>query len=188
MKAIETPLSGCWIIQNSLVADERGYFFESFNHQKFADATGWTGQFVQDNESQSSANVVRGMHLQLGQHAQAKLVRVLHGRVLDVALDLRPHSPTFGQHFAIELSDDNARQLFVPRGFAHGFSVLSPSATFFYKCDNYYNKNSELGIHPYDSQLGINWQVSRENAILSAKDAVAQSWQQALSIFTQQTH
>ena len=181
MNAIETPLSGCWIIENSLVADPRGYFFEGYNQQKFAKATGWQGQFVQDNQSQSNANVVRGMHLQLGEYGQAKLVRVLHGRVLDVALDLRPDSPTFGQHFSIELSDDNARQLFIPRGFGHGFSVLSPSATFFYKCDNYYHKDSELGIDPYDPELSIDWQVRKEDAILSAKDQVAHSWQKALT-------
>jgi dTDP-4-dehydrorhamnose 3,5-epimerase len=105
----------------------------------------------------------------------------LHGRVLDVALDLRPDSPTFGQHFSIELSDDNARQLFIPRGFGHGFSVLSPSATFFYKCDNYYHKDSELGIDPYDPELSIDWQVRKEDAILSAKDQAAHSWQKALT-------
>jgi dTDP-4-dehydrorhamnose 3,5-epimerase len=187
MKVIPTPLSGCLVIENTIISDTRGYFLEGFNQAKFAAATGWQGQFVQDNQSQSNANVVRGIHLQLGQHGQAKLVRVLHGRVLDVALDLRPDSPTFGQHFSIELSDDNARQLLIPRGFAHGFSVLSPSATFFYKCDNYYHKDSELGIDPYDPQLGIDWQISKQDAILSAKDQVAQSWQQALAKL-QQTH
>jgi dTDP-4-dehydrorhamnose 3,5-epimerase len=180
MKVLETPLKGCFVVENQMLGDARGYFFEGFNHQKFAAATGWHGQFVQDNQSESAQNVVRGMHLQLGRYGQAKLVRVLKGRVLDVALDLRPASPTFGQHFAIELADDNRHQLFIPREFAHGFSVLSDTATFFYKCDNYYYKESELGIAPYDAQLGIDWKIAERNAILSAKDQVAQSWAEAL--------
>ncbi|HMP92980.1 MAG TPA: dTDP-4-dehydrorhamnose 3,5-epimerase [Phnomibacter sp.] len=182
MKVIETPLKDCYIIENTLFGDSRGYFFESFNQQRFAALTGWQGSFVQDNQSHSSYGVVRGLHFQQGQWAQAKLVRVLHGRVLDVAVDIRPDSPSFGQSFAIELADDNRYQLFIPRGFAHGFSVLSPSATFFYKCDNQYNKASEAGFHPYDPTLNINWQIPRHQALLSEKDQQAMSWLQWMAL------
>jgi dTDP-4-dehydrorhamnose 3,5-epimerase len=181
MELIQTPLKDCWLIRNSIFPDERGYFLESFNHKKFSALTGWEGEFVQDNQSASSFGVVRGLHFQMGEHAQAKLVRVLQGKVLDVAVDLRPDSPSFGKVYSVELSENNEFQLFVPRGFAHGFSVLSESATFFYKCDNYYHKPSENGVHPYDLTLNIDWQIAREAAILSAKDQTAQSWQQYLA-------
>jgi dTDP-4-dehydrorhamnose 3,5-epimerase len=180
MQIIETPLKDCYIIQNSIFNDDRGYFFESFNHRKFSQLTGWEGNFVQDNQSESVYGVVRGLHFQLGEHAQAKLVRVVKGKVLDVAVDIRPDSPTFGKSFSIELSEDNKSQLFIPRGFAHGFSVISPTAAFFYKCDNYYNKASEGGINPYDKQLAIDWQVSPEHAILSEKDMKAVSLEEFL--------
>ncbi len=176
MQIIETPLKDCWLIKNSLFHDERGYFLESFNHQKFSSATGWQGHFVQDNQSASTYGVVRGLHFQRGEHAQAKLVRVVYGKVLDVAVDLRPDSPSFGKSYCVELSDNNEHQLFVPRGFAHGFSVLSDRAVFFYKCDNYYNKPSEGGIHPFDAQLAIDWQIPPGEAVLSAKDSQANSW------------
>ena len=180
MEIIETPLQDCFIVKNRLLGDERGYFFESFNHRKFSELTGWQGHFVQDNQSASAYGVVRGLHYQRGEYAQAKLVRVLSGKVIDVAVDLRPHSPSFGKSFAVELSDDNALQFFVPRGFAHGFSVISEQAVFFYKCDNYYNQPSESGIHPYDPHLAIEWGIQEASAILSAKDASAVSWQSFL--------
>jgi dTDP-4-dehydrorhamnose 3,5-epimerase len=176
MEIIQTPLKDCFLIKNTIFHDGRGYFFESFNHQKFADATGWKGQFVQDNQSMSGYGVVRGLHFQHGEHAQAKLVRVLQGKVLDVVVDLRPDSPSFGQSYAWELSEDNQYQLFVPRGFGHGFSVLSPTATFFYKCDNYYNKASEGGIFPFDKDLAIDWRIPESEALLSEKDKNATSW------------
>ena len=134
---------------------------------KFSNLTGWEGQFVQDNQSASTYGVVRGLHFQQGEYAQAKLVRVLQGKVLDVAVDLRPDSPSFGKSFAVELDESNEHQLFVPRGFAHGFSVLTEKAVFFYKCDNYYNKASESGIHPFDPTLNIQWQIDAATAILS---------------------
>ena len=182
MELIETPLKDCWLIKNTLIGDERGYFLESFNHRKFSNLTGWEGQFVQDNQSASSYGVVRGLHFQQGEYAQAKLVRVLQGKVLDVAVDLRPDSPSFGKSFAVELDDSNEHQLFVPRGFAHGFSVLTEKAVFFYKCDNYYNKASESGIHPFDPTLNIQWQIDAGTAILSAKDKAAQSWEAYLAL------
>jgi dTDP-4-dehydrorhamnose 3,5-epimerase len=181
MQIIETPLKDCFIIQNAIITDDRGYFFESFNHRKFSQLTGWEGSFVQDNQSESVYGVVRGLHFQSGEHAQAKLVRVVKGKVLDVAVDIRPDSPTFGKSFSIELSDDNKSQLFIPRGFAHGFSVISPSAAFFYKCDNYYNRASEGGINPYDKNLAIDWQVPPGDAILSEKDMKAISWKEYIS-------
>jgi dTDP-4-dehydrorhamnose 3,5-epimerase len=180
MEIIETPLQDCYIVKNRLLGDERGYFFESFNHRRFSELTGWQGHFVQDNQSASSYGVVRGLHFQRGEYAQAKLVRVLSGKVIDVAVDLRTHSPSFGKSFAVELSDDNALQFFVPWGFAHGFSVLSEQAVFFYKCDNYYYQPAESGIHPFDAQLSIEWGISAASAILSAKDAGAGSWQSFL--------
>lgn len=182
MELIETPLKDCWLIKNTLIGDERGYFLESFNHRKFSNLTGWEGQFVQDNQSASTYGVVRGLHFQQGEYAQAKLVRVLQGKVLDVAVDLRPDSPSFGKSFAVELDDSNEHQLFVPRGFAHGFSVLTEKAVFFYKCDNYYNKASESGIHPFDPTLNIQWQIDAATAILSAKDKAAQSWEAYLAL------
>lgn len=180
MKKIETPLKDCFIIENTLFQDGRGYFFESFNQQKFTELTGWEGQFVQDNQSESIYGVVRGLHFQQGDYAQAKLVRVLVGRVLDVVVDIRPASPSFGKTFSIELSGDNQYQLFVPRGFAHGFSVLSESAVFFYKCDNLYQKSAEACIHPFDASLAIDWKIPADEAVLSAKDQAAESWQNFL--------
>jgi dTDP-4-dehydrorhamnose 3,5-epimerase len=170
MQVEETKLKDCFIIKDTLFKDPRGYFFESFNQQKFNELTGLNVQFVQDNQSKSTKGVLRGLHFQLGAHAQAKLVRVLEGKVLDVAVDIRPNSKTFGQHVAVELTAENETQLFVPRGFAHGFVVLSETATFFYKCDNYYHKLSEGGIMYNDPQLAINWQLPSEDLLLSDKD------------------
>ena len=170
MQVEETKLKDCFIIKDTLFEDSRGYFFESFNQQKFNELTGLNVEFVQDNQSKSSKGVLRGLHFQLGAHSQAKLVRVLEGKVLDVAVDIRPNSKTYGEHIAIELTAENETQLFVPRGFAHGFVVLSDTATFFYKCDNYYHKLSEGGIIYSDPQLAINWQLPIEDLLLSEKD------------------
>ncbi|MEN9322793.1 MAG: dTDP-4-dehydrorhamnose 3,5-epimerase [Bacteroidota bacterium] len=170
MNFIATPLAGCYILEPQVILDERGYFMESFNEQTFEKGTGQAVHFVQDNQSFSSQGVLRGLHYQVGEHAQAKLVRVLSGSVLDVAVDIRPGSPTFGQHVAVELSAENQRQFFVPRGFAHGFLVLSETATFFYKCDNFYNKASEGGIAYNDPALAIDWKMNTESLCISQKD------------------
>jgi dTDP-4-dehydrorhamnose 3,5-epimerase len=183
MKIIETNLSGCFLIEPNLFHDERGYFMESFNEKKFNEALNTSVHFVQDNQSVSTKGVLRGLHYQIGGHAQAKLVRVLDGSVLDIALDIRPNSPTYGQHFSIELSSQNQKQLFVPRGFAHGFLVLSERATFFYKCDNYYHKESEAGIKFDDPSLNINWNFSREQLIVSEKDILQPLFENAPSIW-----
>ncbi len=176
MEIVETPISGCLIIKNSIIRDDRGYFFECFNQRKFRELTGWEGQFVQDNQSESGYGVVRGLHFQKGDFAQAKLVRALSGKIVDVVLDLRPGSPSYGQVFSVELNEVQESQLFIPRGCAHGFSVISPRATFFYKCDNYYNKESESGIYPLDSELNINWKLDVADIILSEKDKNAKTW------------
>ncbi len=170
MEIISTPLSGCLIVQPRIFNDSRGYFFESFNEQKFNELSGMQVHFVQDNQSFSSYGVLRGLHFQKGAHAQAKLVRVTAGEVLDVALDLRKDSPTFGKYHSLVLSAQNKLQLFIPRGYAHGFVVLSPQAEFFYKCDNYYNKESEGGILYNDPDLHIDWQVPPDAIQVSDKD------------------
>jgi dTDP-4-dehydrorhamnose 3,5-epimerase len=166
----KTDFAGLWVFEPKVFADDRGYFFESFNLRDFEAATGQRPEFVQDNQSKSNYGVVRGLHFQVGDQAQAKLVRVLSGAVVDVAVDLRPHSPTYGRSFALELSASNHRQLFIPRGFAHGFSVISPSAEFFYKCDNYYSVQHEAGIAPDDPALAIDWGIPRDQWVLSGKD------------------
>jgi dTDP-4-dehydrorhamnose 3,5-epimerase len=176
MQVTPTHIEGCFIIENNIIGDERGYFLESFNTATFKNLTGITTAFVQDNQSYSAYGVLRGLHYQTGNHAQAKLVRVLQGRVLDVAVDIRKNSPTYGLHFSIELKDDNKQQLYVPRGCAHGFVVLSPTATFFYKCDNLYHKASEGGIMYNDATLNIDWQVPNNHIILSPKDTTNQSF------------
>ncbi|SHI30494.1 dTDP-4-dehydrorhamnose 3,5-epimerase [Arenibacter nanhaiticus] len=170
MKVTETRLKGCFVIEPAVFKDDRGYFFESFNANNFNETIGESINFVQDNQSYSSKGVVRAIHYQRGEFAQAKLVRVLSGRVLDVAVDLRQDSPTFGQHVAIELSAENKKQLFIPKGFGHGFSVLSETAEFFYKCDNFYNKASEGGIIYNDPSLDIDWQVPIDEIKVSDKD------------------
>ena len=183
MQVEKTPLQDCYIIHDKIFKDERGYFFESFNQQTFQNATGLQVAFVQDNQSSSSRGVLRGLHFQTGQHSQAKLVRVLHGEVLDVAVDLRKSSPTFGQSFSIILSENSATQLYIPRGFAHGFAVLSPTAVFFYKCDNFYNKASEGGIIYNDPQLSIDWMIPAIDLIISEKDAVLPLFNNDVTIF-----
>lgn len=176
MKGIETKLKGCFILEPTVFEDERGYFFESFNENKLEAILGYKPSFVQDNQSKSSYGVVRGLHMQAGEYAQAKLVRVIEGTVIDVAVDVRKDSPTYGQSVAVELSAENKKQLFIPRGFLHGFSVVSDTAVFFYKCDNGYNKESEDGIHPLDTDLAIDWQLQAERMLLSDKDKEAQSF------------
>jgi dTDP-4-dehydrorhamnose 3,5-epimerase len=170
MKFIPTKLEGCFILEPTIILDERGYFMESFNEQAFHKGTGQSVHFVQDNQSYSSKGVLRGLHYQCGEHAQAKLVRVLQGEVLDVAVDIRPDSPTYGQYESVLLSGENQRQFFVPRGFAHGFLVLSNTATFFYKCDNFYHKESEGGVLFSDPEIGIDWEFPLREMIISEKD------------------
>lgn len=165
-----TKLEGCFILDPTIINDGRGYFMESFNENKFEAGIGKRVHFVQDNQSFSTKGVLRGLHYQTGEYAQAKLVRVLEGEVLDVAVDIRPESETYGQHVAVLLSGENLRQLFVPRGFAHGFLVLSETAVFFYKCDNFYNKESEGGIMYNDPTIGIDWGMAEEDFIISEKD------------------
>lgn len=169
MNFIKTAIDGVYIIEPRVFTDERGYFFESYSRAAF-EAAGLHYDFVQDNQSKSSYGTVRGLHFQKGEHAQAKLVRVLEGTVLDVAVDLRRASPTYGQHVAVELSAENNRQLMIPRGFAHGFSVLSETAVFAYKCDNLYCKESEGGIRFDDPTLAINWRIDMSRALTSEKD------------------
>ncbi len=176
MKATETKLKGCFILKPNKFGDNRGYFFESFNTKTFNNLVGAEVDFVQDNQSFSSFGVLRGLHAQAGEHAQAKLVRVMKGKVLDVAVDVRPGSETYGQYVAVELSEENNLQLFIPRGFLHGFVVLSETAVFFYKCDNFYNKESESGVNPLDETLNIDWFLSREKLLLSQKDKEALSF------------
>ena len=170
MTITNTPLAGCFVLTPRVFTDERGYFFETFNERSFNEAAGKEVHFVQDNQSYSTKGVLRGLHFQKGQHSQAKLVRVTKGEVLDVAVDLRSGSPTYGQYAVAMLSAENNAQFFVPRGFAHGFLVLSDDAIFQYKCDNYYNKESEGGIHYADPALAIDWQFDTNNLIVSDKD------------------
>ena len=166
----ETPLKDCYIIEPTILEDERGYFYEKFNEKKFEELTGLNGHFVQDNISKSSYGVLRGLHLQKGEYAQAKLVSCLEGKVFDVAVDLREDSPTFGQWFGIELTPENKLQLYVPRGFGHGFSVLSETAVFSYKCDNFYQKDAEGSVIYNDPELNIDWKLPADAIILSEKD------------------
>ena len=169
MNIIETPIPGLLILEPRVFSDARGYFIETYNEKRYHDA-GITAEFVQDNQSCSCYGVVRGLHFQRPPYAQAKLVCCTRGRVLDVAVDLRKASPTFGQWYAVELNEDNHRQFFIPRGFAHGFSVLSETAMFTYKCDNFYHPESDGGIQLTDPTLQIDWQVPVEKMILSEKD------------------
>ncbi|TAJ11270.1 dTDP-4-dehydrorhamnose 3,5-epimerase [Marinilabiliaceae bacterium JC017] len=169
MKFIETEIKGLFIIEPRIYGDHRGYFFESFNQREFEENVGKV-QFVQDNESCSSCGVLRGLHFQKPPFHQAKLVRCVNGQVLDVAVDLRKGSPTFGKHVSVVLSDENKRQFFVPRGFAHGFVVLSKSAIFSYKVDNWYAPEHDSGITWNDPTLNIDWQIPEESILLSGKD------------------
>ncbi|HUW07449.1 MAG TPA: dTDP-4-dehydrorhamnose 3,5-epimerase [Williamwhitmania sp.] len=178
MDIAATNFSGLMVITPRVFEDSRGYFFESFNLAQF-EAVGINTSWVQDNQSKSSYGVIRGLHFQLAPFAQSKLVRVLSGSILDVALDIRRGSPTFGQHYAVELSETNKKQLLIPHGFAHGFSVLSETATVLYKCDNLYKPEAERGIIFNDPDLNIDWRISAEKEIISAKDKVHPSFAHA---------
>lgn len=172
MKIEETYLKGCFMIEPKVFGDHRGYFFESFNEHKFKQETNIDIRFVQDNQAFSNRGVLRGLHFQKAEFAQAKLVRVIKGRVLDVAVDLRPESDTYGKYFSIVLSEENKKQLFVPRGFAHGYSVLEDETIFTYKCDNFYHPEAEGGVMYNDADLGIDWMLNADEIQLSEKDTV----------------
>lgn len=172
MNVTETKLKGCFILEPNVYQDNRGYFFESFNQEKFNELINCNINFVQDNESFSSKGILRGLHYQTGKYSQSKLVRVVKGKVLDVAVDIRKDSQTFGEHVSIELSEENKKQIFIPKGFAHGFIVLSDTAIFAYKCDNYYNKDAEAGIIYNDSMLQIDWKLHEQEIIVSEKDLI----------------
>lgn len=186
MKVISTHIEGVVIIEPEVFGDNRGYFMESWSQERFDNEVRPT-HFVQDNQSKSRYGVVRGLHFQKGHFAQSKLVRVAQGRVLDVAVDIRRGSPTFGQHIAVELSDENHRQLFIPRGFAHGFAVLSEEAVLQYKCDNYYSPQNEGAIAWNDPTIGIDWHLPQEDIILSEKDLRNATLAQAEGLFDYNT-
>lgn len=179
MELIETPLKDCFYLKPAQFEDERGIFSETYNRRAFEKVTGLDIEFVQDNQSQSSRGVLRGMHFQTGDMAQAKLVRVALGRVVDIVVDLRKDSPTFGQHFSIELTRENGLQLFVPRGFAHGFITVSEDSIFCYKCDNYYDRASEGGIIYNDATLNLDWHLPEEELIVSVKDRELPTFEEA---------
>ncbi|HLW09092.1 MAG TPA: dTDP-4-dehydrorhamnose 3,5-epimerase [Fermentimonas sp.] len=179
MDIIETGFEGLVVVRPKIFRDERGYFFESFSQKKFKEKINST-VFVQDNESHSRYGVLRGLHYQKYPFAQAKLVRVVRGKILDVAVDIRKDSPTFGKHFSIELSDENRLQIFIPHGFAHGFIVLSETAICQYKCDNYYEPYSAEGIKWDDEQLNIDWKLPQKEIILSEKDKANKSFDEII--------
>lgn len=170
MEVIRTDIDGVFIIEPKVFGDTRGYFFESFNAREFREKTGLEINFVQDNESRSHYGVLRGLHFQRPPFAQSKIVRCVRGAVLDVAVDIRKGSPTYGQHVAVELTEDNHRQCFIPKGFAHGFAVLSETAVFQYKCDEFYHPEAEGGISLLDASLAIDWRIPADKALLSEKD------------------
>lgn len=182
MEIIKTDFQDLIIIKPQVFEDTRGYFFESYNKEKLSDILG-DMQFVQDNQSKSTKGTLRGLHYQLAPYAQAKLIRVLEGKILDVVVDLRKKSPSYGKSFSIELSDENKKQLFIPQGFAHGFSVLSETATVFYKTDQFYNPESERGINFNDTDLNIDWQIDINQANVSTKDKVLPSFKEAETNF-----
>lgn len=175
MPFLQTPIKDLKVFEPKVFEDERGYFYESYNWKTFQKG-GVTTNFVQDNQSYSTYGVLRGLHYQVAPYVQAKLVRVLEGEVLDVAVDMRENSPTYGKWYSVRLSAENKRQLFIPRGFAHGFVVLSPTATFFYKCDNYYSHSHEGGILFNDPTLAIDWEIPAEDIIVSEKDKMLQAF------------
>lgn len=178
MEYEETSIKGVWILTPKVFNDNRGYFFEAWKKSDFEAHVGKV-DFIQDNESKSSYGVLRGLHYQKGEYSQAKLVRVIKGKVLDVAVDLRKSSPTFGKHVMVELSEDNKRQLFIPRGFAHGFLVLSPEAIFTYKVDNIYAPAHEASIRWNDPQIGINWPIDQKDVVTSPKDLEGKKFKDA---------
>jgi len=179
MEYIKTEIDGVWIIEPKVFNDQRGYFFEAWKQADFDEHIGRHIEFVQDNESKSSYGVLRGLHYQKGEWSQAKLVRVIKGRVLDVAVDIRKSSPTFGKHVAVELSEENKRQFFIPRGFAHGFLVLSDEAIFTYKVDNIYAPQAEASIRWNDETIGISWPIDQKDVVTSEKDLKAASLKEA---------
>lgn len=181
MKVEETAFKDCYIIHDTVYEDERGSFFESFNEQKFKALTQLDVRFVQDNQSTSKKGVLRGLHFQTGDSAQAKLVRVVEGEVLDVVVDIRKGSATFGKWMSVLLSSENKTQFFIPRGFAHGFVVLSDSCKFFYKCDNYYDKAAESGLLYNDTDLAIDWTIAEQDMIINEKDRQNQTFKQLQS-------
>jgi dTDP-4-dehydrorhamnose 3,5-epimerase len=170
MKITETPIEGLLIIEPRVFNDDRGYFYESYNEKTFKDSTGLDVNFVQDNQARSTINVLRGLHYQNTPHAQTKLIRALQGTIWDVVVDIRPNSKTFGQWFGIELSAENKKQFLIPKGFAHGYSVLSETAEVFYKCDDFYSKEDEGGVYFADPGIGIDWKIKIQDAIVSEKD------------------
>ena len=171
MQIEKTKLAGCVVVTPKTHTDDRGYFMESYRRSWMDSLTDFSGDFVQDNQSLSHYGTIRGLHFQVGENAQSKLLRVLQGSILDVVVDLRQDSPTYGEHISVELSDENNHQLWVPKGFAHGFSVLSETALLCYKCDAYYNKDGDYGIHPLDETLNIDWKIPKAVQVLSAKDS-----------------
>ncbi len=170
MEFFPTKLEGCFLIQPKVINDDRGYFMECFNERVFEKGTGMNVHFVQDNQSFSTKNVLRGLHYQTGESSQAKLVRVITGKVLDVAVDIRPESKTYGQSVSVELCAEKQNQIFIPRGFAHGFVVLSDTATFFYKCDNFYDRDAEAGVIFNEPEFAIDWGLPEDKMIISEKD------------------
>ena len=170
MNVIKTPIEGLLILEPKVFHDDRGYFYESYNEQAFREATGMDVKFVQDNQARSTRNVLRGLHFQNPPHAQTKLIRALQGEIWDVVVDLRKESPTYGQWYGVLLSLENKRQFLIPKGFAHGYSVLSETAEVFYKCDDFYSKGDEGGVYYADPTLGIDWKMDLKQAIVSGKD------------------
>ncbi|MCH6234488.1 dTDP-4-dehydrorhamnose 3,5-epimerase [Cognataquiflexum rubidum] len=185
MEIQKTNIKDCFLIQPRVFEDERGYFLESFNSEKFEQITGIETEFVQDNESMSNYGVIRGLHAQRGESAQAKLIRVIHGTVIDVVVDARFDSPTFGEIFTVEISSTLKNQLFIPKGCLHGFSVLEDKTIFSYKCDAFYNPEMEIGVYPLDRYLAIDWKVDTTHAQISLKDQKAMSWLEYVASFEQ---
>ena len=183
MKVVKTPLENLLVIEPLVHNDDRGYFYESFNQKAFSEATGFTDIFVQDNQARSVKNVLRGLHYQNSPSPQTKLIRALEGAIWDVVVDIRKGSKTYGQWFGVELSAENKRQFLIPRGFAHGYSVLTETAEVFYKCDNYYNKSCEGGIFYADPSLKIDWKIDLKEAIVSEKDQKQPFMQDAVILF-----
>lgn len=188
MKIEKTEIQGCFLIQPEVFNDERGYFVESFNHRVFFDGIGRFVDFIQDNESCSNYGVIRGLHTQIGERAQAKLIRVVRGKILDVIIDVRPNSSTFGHIVQRILDSDNKQQLFVPKGCLHGFSVLEDDTVVSYKCDAYYDPESEIGVMPFDAHLGIDWRVEKGKELISIKDKKSLSWEEFTSRYFTYEH
>jgi dTDP-4-dehydrorhamnose 3,5-epimerase len=182
MEYIKTDFKDLIICKPTLLGDSRGYFYETFNEAHFKQITGLNVHFVQDNQSMSQFGVVRGLHMQGGDFAQAKLVRCIKGKVLDVVVDMRKGEPTFGSSFSSELSEENHTQLYIPRGFAHGFSVLSETAIFIYKCDNFYNRDYEIGVAYNDPHFDIDWQLAENNRVISDKDKNNPAFMEAVQL------